>query len=123
MVKAGVLDPRLALVLKTMTKNPDYAEVLEAFVKAQAAGAKGFGSGALKANGKIFAMVSSKGEFVVKLPKARVQALVVAKQGRYFDAGKGRPMKEWFVPTGDKLSSVALAKEAHAFVVGGRSAK
>ena len=30
---------------------------------------KGFGASALQINNKIFAMVSSKGDFVVKLPK------------------------------------------------------
>ncbi|HEY8094949.1 MAG TPA: hypothetical protein VIE65_02505, partial [Methylobacter sp.] len=30
-------------------------------------GGKGFGSGALKVDGKIFAMISSKGQFVMKL--------------------------------------------------------
>ena len=39
-------------------------------------GGKGFGSGALKVNGRIFAMISSKGEFVTKLPASRVQELV-----------------------------------------------
>lgn len=52
--------------------NPKYAEVAQAFRRrsdVSFGGGKGFGSGALKVNGKIFAMSSSKGEFVVKLPK------------------------------------------------------
>jgi hypothetical protein len=58
---------------------------------------KGFGSGALKVNGKIFAMMSSKGEFVVKLPKERVDELLRSGQGERFDPGHGRLMKEWVV--------------------------
>lgn len=58
---------------------------------------KGFGAGALRRGGKIFAMLSSRGEFVVKLPKARVDELVAAAVGRRFTAGKGRQMREWLV--------------------------
>jgi len=66
-------------------------------------GKKGFGSGALKANGKIFAMVSSQGAFVVKLPKERVDELVAFGKGERFDPGHGRAMKEWIaVGTGTK---------------------
>ena len=40
-------------------------------------------------------MVSSAGAFVVKLPSQRVEALEAAHQGKKFEAGKGRRMKEW----------------------------
>jgi hypothetical protein len=73
---------------------------------------KGFGSGALKVNGKIFAMMSSKGHFVVKLSEERVNALVAAGSGTRFDPGHGRLMKEWLVVTGDHKSWVPLAREA-----------
>lgn len=59
--------------------------------------ARGFGSGALKTRNKIFAMLSSKGEFVVKLPRHRVDDLVAAGVGERFDSGRGRAMKEWLV--------------------------
>ena len=36
-----------------------------------------------------------RGELVVKLPKARVDALVASGTARRFDAGRARPMKEW----------------------------
>ena len=80
-------------------------------------GRKGFGSSALRSKDKIFAMVSSKGAFVVKLPKQRVDELVAAGAGRRFDPGHGRIMKEWI-----ELDSVSqdfwlgLAKEARSFV-------
>ena len=42
---------------------------------------RGFGSTALKVNGKIFAMVDSQGRFVVKLPQQRVFELMAGGQG------------------------------------------
>jgi hypothetical protein len=73
---------------------------------------KGFGSGALKVAGKIFAMISSKGEFVVKLSEDRVNELVAAGKGCRFDPGRGRVMKEWLVVTADHKLWIPLAKEA-----------
>lgn len=79
-------------------------------------GRRGFGSGALQVDGRIFAMVSGDG-FVVKLPRDRVAVLIESGDGLPFDAGKGRPMKEWVVLT-DRIYRrwLALAKEARAFV-------
>ncbi len=79
-------------------------------------GGKGFGSRALKVNGKIFAMMSSKGQFVVKLPRKRVGELVAAGKGEYFDPGHGRLMKEWLAVVAGKAQWLELAKEAYRFV-------
>jgi hypothetical protein len=78
---------------------------------------KGFGSsGQLKVEGRIFAMLV-RGELVLKLPRDRVDSLVAAGQGRHFDAGKGRPMREWFVLSpASRRPWTALAKEALEFV-------
>lgn len=80
-------------------------------------GKKGFGSGALKVKGKIFAMVSSKGHFVVKLPKRRVDELVSRGEGERFDPGRGRVMKEWMVVTDGHAKWMDLAKEARVYVM------
>ena len=62
-------------------------------------------------------MRSSDGAFVVKLPKPRVDALVASGDGKRFDPGHGRLMKEWIAidPTSD-VEWLPLAREALAFV-------
>jgi hypothetical protein len=77
---------------------------------------QGFGSGALKVNGKIFAMISSRGEFVVKLPKPRVDDLVRDGVGKRFEPGRGRVMKEWLATSGARERWAELAQEAYRFV-------
>jgi hypothetical protein len=78
---------------------------------------RGFGSSALKVDGRIFAMLTSRSEFVVKLPKQRVDALVQRGEGVPYDAGKGRPMKEWvIIPWGSPVEWASIAEEALAFV-------
>jgi hypothetical protein len=78
---------------------------------------KGFGSSALKVNGRIFAMLSSAGEFVVKLPRTRVDELVATGEGGRFDPGHGRFMKEWLALHDDsKPDWAVLATEALDFV-------
>ena len=80
---------------------------------------KGFGStGQLKVDGRIFAMIV-RGELVLKLPGDRVDSLVESGEGQRFDAGKSKPMREWFAlsPTSNQRW-LALAKEALRFVEG-----
>ena len=105
------------------TKTQPFEQVVEAFagnVGVSREERKGFSFGALKVIGKIFAMMSSKEKFVVKLPKARVDELVSGSKGERFDPGGGRVMKEWFVVEDAKADWVALAKEACAFVGRGK---
>ena len=80
-------------------------------------GSRTFGHSALKVHDKIFAMVSSSGDFVVKLPKARVDALVAGRAGKRFAASNGGLMKEWLqVESSSDGEWLELAREALAFV-------
>jgi len=76
-----------------------------------------FASDGLKVHNKIFAMLV-RGSLVVKLPKARVDALVGARNGERFDPGHGRLMKEWVVIAPGAGEWLALAQEARRFVGG-----
>jgi len=79
---------------------------------------RGFGANALKINKKIFAMLASDDRFVVKLPRARVDALVAGGQGERFDPRhNGRAMREWLVVgAGREARWLPLAREALEFV-------
>jgi TfoX/Sxy family transcriptional regulator of competence genes len=75
-----------------------------------------FGSTGLRVSGKVFAMVV-KGKLVVKLPEARVDALVASRKGRRFDSGHGHPAKEWVaVASASKVLWRQLVAEARQFV-------
>ncbi len=81
---------------------------------------RGWGSSTvtLKVRGKIFAMIRGD-ELVLKLPKARVDALVEATSGSRFDPRRdGRAMKEWVVLPRRGGGRIALAREALRFVSG-----
>ncbi|GAY12178.1 hypothetical protein [Pseudonocardia sp. N23] len=75
-----------------------------------------FGSHALKVDGSIFAMLV-RGALVLKLPRDRVTGLVATGEGGPFDAGRGRPMKEWVTVHGaDPDAWRLLTQEAYRFV-------
>jgi hypothetical protein len=106
---SGDTPARFAAVVEALGRQPG--------VSHGAAASKRFGSAALKVHDKIFAMVSSDGHFVVKLPKGRVDALVGEGAGQRFDANRGRPMNEWLAVRPEAAEDwLALAREALDFV-------
>jgi hypothetical protein len=98
-------DPRFLQVIEAFNGNPEVTRDI----------GKGFGSGALKVSGRIFAMISAKGDFVLKLPRERVAGLCASGLGKPFSTGPGRTMKEWLVVTAPAAPWVDLAKEACQF--------
>ena len=100
--------------------SQSFARVAQAFARDERVtrGGRGFGASALKVDGKIFAMISSAGQFVVKLPAARVDEMVRSEMGRHFDAQRGKKMKEWLALDGREQAWLALALEACRFVAG-----
>jgi hypothetical protein len=106
-------EERFAKIVGALKRNPNVS---------LGAAKKGFGSSALCVGDKIFAMISAQGGFVVKLPKARVDALVALGVGSRFEPARGRVMKEWLAV--DATSSedwLSLAREAQTFVGGSLS--
>jgi hypothetical protein len=108
-----------------MTSNPDRARAAFDRIAAQLAGRDGVTSGTgfgsnpgLRVGGKIFAMLSDD-RLVVKLPAGRVDELAAESVAERFDAGKGRPMREWAtVGAEHTVRWPALADEAFGFVGG-----
>jgi hypothetical protein len=97
-------------IVKALGDKPGVAE------PEPAGAARRFGSSALRVNGRIFAMVSH-GLLVLKLPSGRVAQLIASGAGGTYDAGKGRPMKEWVsLDPARQANWVGLAAEALEFV-------
>jgi hypothetical protein len=78
-------------------------------------GGSGFGSNAIKINKSIFVMLVND-RLVVKLPAVRVAELISSGDGLPFDAGKGKPMKEWVALSVDDEACRELVAEAMVFV-------
>ena len=115
-IAAAEPDPRIAKLVEVFRADPKLRAVAETFDASSASRQpRKFGSNGLKVDGKLFALFT-QGTLVVKLPKERVAALVAKGDGKPFDPGHGRLMKEWLTVVSPKLSWSALAKEAHAFV-------
>ena len=106
-----------------MSSNQSHAALFESLCEEYAGvngvtvpeGGSGFGSNAIKINKSIFAMLVND-RLVVKLPAGRVTELISSGDGLPFDAGKGKPMKEWVGLTADDARCRDLVAEAMAFV-------
>ena len=105
-------------VVDAFRADSQTAPIVAEYEAAQGRGGRKFGSNGLKVNGKLFAMLV-RGSLVVKLPKARVDALVGEGLGTPFDPGHGRRMKEWVTVAAGAAEWVDLAREACRFVRGG----
>ena len=69
----------------------------------------------LKTKKKMFAMFN-KGNYVVKLPKERVEELINSGEGQSYDPGHGKIMKEWvIIPKEYSGKWVDYASEAKQF--------
>ena len=103
--------------------DPKFAPVAAAFAGDRRVSRKRMFSSdsVLSVDGKIFAMLA-RGKFVAKLPRSRVDELVRVGTGARFEAGRGRPMKEWVAVGAGRADWIALAKEAYRFVRHGSDA-
>lgn len=107
--------------LAALEIHATFRPVVDAFASHRdVTGGKMMSSYGLKVYGKIFAMFGRK-QFVAKLPKERVDALLSTGTNTRFDPGQGRLMKEWVVVPHGKADWVELAKEAYDFVRRGKS--
>ena len=87
--KRATADEGFAVIVKALGDRPGVKKPETPGVSAGR-----FGSSALRVHGRIFAMLSH-GRLVVKLPPQRVAELIGSGEGSAYDAGKGRPMREW----------------------------
>ncbi len=72
----------------------------------------------LMTGGKLFAFIKD-GDLVLKLPAARIDAVIVSHEARRFERGQGTPMKEWIVvPAAASADWPGLTREACDFVAG-----
>jgi TfoX/Sxy family transcriptional regulator of competence genes len=105
--KQSAIDELFAFVVEETLKDPSVTQ------------SKMFGSRGLRIGGKVFAMLY-KGKLVVKVSQERVKALIASGDGKRFDPGHGRVMKEWVaIKPLSKSEWLDLANEAKDFVASG----
>ncbi|MCI4364539.1 MAG: MmcQ/YjbR family DNA-binding protein [Thermoplasmata archaeon] len=80
---------------------------------------KGFGTRSMFVGRKMFAVLHTTGELVVKLPPDRVKALIDSKMGRGWHPGNGAPLKDYVAISFDhERDWCALALEAREYMGG-----
>jgi len=95
-----------------MTSEESWLKVKENFLKMDGVQKQGE---SLKIRKKMFVMLS-KGNYVVKLPKERVEELINSGEGQPYDPGNGRIMKEWvIIPKEYSDKWIEYASEAKQF--------
>ncbi len=107
--------------MTAVTPGQRYEQIVQAFLRRPGVTqhGRGFGSSALRVQGKMFATLSPAGAFVVKLPRRRVEALAAASQGMPFEPSPGRVMKQWLeLSAASGQDWASLAEEALAFAGG-----
>ncbi|MEZ4503339.1 MAG: hypothetical protein R3C39_11995 [Dehalococcoidia bacterium] len=97
-----------------MSDDP-YAEIKAHFATVDGVTVnEGRGAQGMKIGSKMFAMFY-KGDLLLTMPPARVEALIEAGQGLPYDPGTGSAMKNRvLVPASMQASWIALAEEAAA---------
>lgn len=100
-------EAQFAAIVKALRADPRVTEM------------KMFGAPGLRVSGKVFCTLY-KGDLVLKLPAERVDKLIRARDGKHWDPGHGRVMKEWVSVTTSKRGQwMTLATEARDFVAAG----
>ncbi len=116
MSRSATAEERYTAIVKALVRNSGVTHGSD-----ETGSRRAFGSDALRVDNRIFAMLSSKRRFVVKLPRERVDALIASGAGERFDPGHGRLMKEWLaVKPNSEHEWLPLAREAMQFVASRR---
>jgi hypothetical protein len=90
-----------------------WSEVKEHFLKMSDVEKQGE---SLKTKKKMFALFNKDNNFVLKLPKDRVEELINSGEGKPYDPGNGKIMKEWvIIPIENSKKWIDLTSEAKIF--------
>ncbi len=99
--------------------SPDLARLMSAVAdRPEVTVGRALSNLGLMTAGKLFAFLKDGG-LVLKLPAARIDALVESHDATRFERGQGTPMREWVVvPAAHAADWPALTREACDFVAG-----
>ena len=113
--KTGILNS-LFIKQESMAKNV-YDELKKHFATVKDVTVlSGTGAQGIKFKGKMFAMFT-KGHILLKLSPDRVSEIITSGEGLPYDAGTGKPMKNWVnIPETNKESWIKYCEEAKDFL-------